>query len=347
MLSRREVTSLRVRVHDLCSTMATSQCHTSGHWRSPPLVNSTYKVAVKTSLQRASLDHQLPFTHSISKPSPEQSSRPRKTDLLFQYAILIFRDDSDQIYSPCMQINMKFQTTHATALAAFAQTVFAQGLIEVEVRYSKEMVDVGNLDIHLATWEKIYAADGNARSLVTDDSYPTAGGECTTFADGPENNVKVTINGAWGRVDGLGPNDSREGIVASIVKVLEEIANPTGWDVFTNCYGTTWQESVPAFAAPPACGGVNPSVKPECSCGIGTAQCEFHSWGHKVPSVIKANLYRDGTLLADSLEINFGATKNPVDEGCGRAGEITKALVGFLPMPGPIFAEGISIFCGA
>ncbi|KAH6689506.1 hypothetical protein F5X68DRAFT_267991 [Plectosphaerella plurivora] len=242
---------------------------------------------------------------------------------------------------------MKFASSIVAATALFSANVIAESPIEVEVRYSKEMVDVGDLSIFDSTWQKIYSSDGNQRAMVTDDTYGTNGNECTSWADGPDNNVRVTVNGAWGRVPGLGPHDSREALVNSLYKVLEDLTNPTGWNVFTNCYGTTWQEGVPIWKGPHACGGPTATVRSDCFCDIGSAQCEFHSWAHKVPSVIKANLYRDGVLLADSLEINFSAQRIPKDEGCGTIGEIAAGVAGFLPFPGPIFAKGISVFCGA
>lgn len=243
---------------------------------------------------------------------------------------------------------MKFTSTLVAATAALLSTgVVAESPIEVEVRYSKEMVDVGNLELFKTTWEKIYGTDGNGRAVVTDDTYGTNGNECTTWADGPDNNARVIVNGAWGRVPGLGPHDSREALVGSLWRVLKEVSDTTGWHVFTNCYGTTWQEGVPNWKGPHACGGRGPTVMADCLCGIGTAQCEHHTWGHRVPSVIKANLYRDGVLLADSLTINFSAQRVAKDEGCGTVGTIAAAVAGFLPMPGPIFAKGISVFCGA
>lgn len=240
---------------------------------------------------------------------------------------------------------MRFSSTLPAAIAVLSGLSFANE-IQVEVRYSKEMIDVGNLNIFEATWEKIYGEDGNQRSVLTDSTYGTNGNECTHYTSKADNNVRVIINGQWGRVPGLGEHDSREALVQSLWKVLEEVSNPTGWNVFTNCYGTTWQEGTPIWKGPHACGGPKATVRPDCFCSIGSAQCEFHSWGHRVPSAIKANMYRDGVLLADSLQINFSAQRVPKDEGCGTVGLITSTLVGFLPGPGSLFAKGISIFCG-
>lgn len=242
---------------------------------------------------------------------------------------------------------MKFTSGILITFAALTPAALAaDSLIKVEVRYTKEMVDVGNLDIFDTTWQKIYGESGNQRAVLTDTTYDTSSGACMSWADKPDRNVRVQINGQWGRIPDLGPHDSREALIQALYKVLSLNADPTGYNVYTNCYGTTWQEGVPRWEGPHACGGDSATVSSECMCDIGSAQCEFHSWGHKVPSSIKANLYRDGVLLADSLTIDIASTKVAEEDGCGTIGEITSALVGFLPGPGSLFATGIDVFCG-
>ncbi|RYO99092.1 hypothetical protein DL764_006906 [Monosporascus ibericus] len=242
---------------------------------------------------------------------------------------------------------MKFTSGILLTLAAFAPAALAQdGKIQVEVRYTGEMVDVGDLNIFQSTWERIYGETGNQRAVLTDDTYDTSSGECMSWADKPDRNVRVQINGQWGRVPDLGPHDSREALVQALYEVLSRNADPSGYHVYTNCYGLTWQESVPQWKGPHACGGPDATVSSQCFCTLGSAECEFHSWGHMVPSSIKANLYRDGALLADSLIIDFASSKVATEDGCGLVGEITSALVGFLPGPGSLFATGIDVFCG-
>ncbi|RMZ72444.1 ed24 elicitor [Pyrenophora seminiperda CCB06] len=206
------------------------------------------------------------------------------------------------------------------------------------------MVDVGNLELFAETWQKIYAAAGNGRSILSDTTYTTNASACGSWASKGDREVRVKVNGQWGKIPDLGPNDSRDALVASLSKVLDEASKETGYNVFSNCYGTTWQEGVPRWPGPHACGGFEPTVRPDCMCDIGSAQCEFHSWGHQVPSSIKANLYRDGALLADTLTIEFSSNAVQKDEGCGLVGTITKNLVGFIP-GGTLFAAGLDIVC--
>jgi len=241
---------------------------------------------------------------------------------------------------------IKMRTTQYLCFAGLTGIALAK--IKVEARYTNEMVDVGNLDLRKVTWEEIYAAPGNQRSVVTDNSYDTYGNPCTHDSAKPDNHVRVNINGQWGRIAGLGPHDSREALVKSLWTILDDISKPTGWHVFTECFGTTWQEGVPqwAYNGVSACGGRTTTVSRECQCSIGSAACRSHSWGHRVPSVIKVNLYNgEGALLADSLTINFASQKAEKADGCGFVGKVASTVAGLLPGPGSLFAAGIDLAC--
>ncbi|EFQ95119.1 hypothetical protein CFE70_007930 [Pyrenophora teres f. teres 0-1] len=241
---------------------------------------------------------------------------------------------------------MKFQSNIMLALLAVAPSaVSAAGKIQVEVRYSNEMVDVGNLELFAETWQKIYSTEGNGRSILSDTAYTTNASACGSWSSKGDREVRVKVNGQWGKIPDLGPNDSRDALVGTLSKVLDEVSKGTGYNVFSNCYGLSWQESVPIWPGPHACGGRNPTVRPECMCDIGTAQCEFHAWGHKVPSSIKANLYRDGALLADTLSIDFTANAVAKDEGCGMVGDIAKTLAAYIPGVGNLFVAGVELNC--
>ena len=238
--------------------------------------------------------------------------------------------------------------TNVPALLATAGLLgSAAAKISVEVRYSDNMIDVGNVDLFAQTWQKIYAADGNQQSIVTDGTTTVFNHGCNTWADKPNLNVRTTISGQWGKVAGLGPHDSREVLVQGLWAALKEVSNRNGWDVFNTCYGTTWQEGLPdwAYHGVSACGGANPQVAKGCPCDVGSAACKDHSVGHKVPSIIKANLYQDGTLLPDSLEIHFGSAEVAAKGGCGSIPQVAATLVNFVPGGGDIFSAGIKIAC--
>ncbi|WYZ44839.1 hypothetical protein EsH8_VIII_000155 [Colletotrichum jinshuiense] len=229
-------------------------------------------------------------------------------------------------------------------LAITALSRAASAAIKVEVRFSDQMVNVGNLDLFQTTWQKIYGASGNQQSVVSDNTYPTNDDKCTSHYTDHNGNARVIINGQWGRVPGLGPHDSREALVQSIWESLKRGSDKAAWDVFTNCYGLTWQEGVPYWKTP-ACGAVAATVSQQCQCPIGGAQCQYHSMGHRVPSIIKANLYRDGVLLADSLTIQFSSQAVEEKGGCGIVGVIASGMASFVPGVGSIFSKGITMLC--
>jgi hypothetical protein len=236
-----------------------------------------------------------------------------------------------------------------TILAAAGLLTVASAKIQAEVRYSDSMIDVGNLDLFAQTWQKIYAADGNSQSVLTDVTTPAYSGGCNSWADDANLNAKVTINGQWGRVAGLGLHDSREALVQSIWAALKEVSGDNHYDVFNTCYGTTWQEGLPSWAydaGGAACGGKSPSVAADCPCEVGSAACKDHSLGHKVPSLIKANLYdEDGALLADNLEITFESAAVGGEGGCSTLTKVAAALAGLIPGSGSLFSTGVNVAC--
>jgi hypothetical protein len=234
-------------------------------------------------------------------------------------------------------------------LAAAGLLSVASAKIQAEVRYSDSMVDVGNLDLFAQTWQKIYAASGNAQSVLTDVTSSTYNTGCNSWADDANTNAKVTINGQWGKIPGLGPHDSREALVQSIWAALKAVSDENSYDVFNECYGLTWQEGVPNWAGAggsAACGGAVNTVATDCPCDIGTAACHDHSLGHKVPSLIKANLYdADGALLADNLEITFESAAVGGSGGCSTVTKVAAALIGLIPGSGSLFSTGINVAC--
>ena len=134
----------------------------------------------------------------------------------------------------------------------------------------------------------------------------------------------------------------------SIWAALKEVSGNNQYDVFNTCYGTTWQEGLPdwAYHGESACGGASNSVTQDCPCEVGSSACKDHSLGHKVPSLIKANLYDgDGALLADSLEITFESAAVGGGGGCSTLTKVAGALAGLLPGPGSLFSTGVNVAC--
>ncbi|KAF6802888.1 hypothetical protein CMUS01_15231 [Colletotrichum musicola] len=231
-------------------------------------------------------------------------------------------------------------------LAALAAQ--ASALVQMEVRYSDRMVDVGNLDLFAVTWQAIYGETGNTRAIMTDRSFGAQTNECTHYEDyDPDVTVQVKMNGAWGQTPGLTDNQMRDGLVQSLWEVLRTVSDPYGYEVYNGCRGLTWMESV-GYTPEAACG---PKSAKNCEYACrnenspGLAQCMNHTWGHKVPSTLRVTAYIDGRLQPDDLIVEFGATKNQEAGGCGLVGEVAGFLAGFIPVGGELFAKGIEIGC--
>jgi hypothetical protein len=235
-------------------------------------------------------------------------------------------------------------------LAAAGLVAAASAKIEVHVSYSDNMINVGNIDLFAQTWQKIYATGGNQYQVLTDTQSSGYDGTCNSWADGFDLNVQTNINGQWGQVKGLGPHDSREGLVQALWAALKDVSDRNQWNVFSDCYGFTWQEGKPDWAGSTgsgACGCYHSTVQTDCGCyEAENVSCKDRTVAHKVPSKIKANLYQDGALLPDSLEIDFSASDvTPEAGGCGAVGQVAAALASFIPGSGSIFAAGIKVAC--
>ncbi|KAB2573518.1 hypothetical protein DIS24_g11834 [Lasiodiplodia hormozganensis] len=233
------------------------------------------------------------------------------------------------------------------AIAALASQAAAE--VQMDVRYSDNMIDVGNMDLFAATWQTIYDTAGNERSVITDKSTGTDNNPCTSKEDSdPDLTVSIKMNGAWGQTPGLEVNQMRDGLVQSMWEVLRNIADRNKYDVFGGCTGFTWQEGT-AGDANAACG---PAAATSCENACKDAsdiasqvECSIKTTGYKVPSEMRVTAYIDNQLQADDLIISISAAKNPETGGCGIQGEIAKAVAGFIPVAGGLFAQGIAIGC--
>lgn len=235
------------------------------------------------------------------------------------------------------------------SVAGLAAT--AHALVQIEVRYTDKMVEVGNMDLHAATYAAIYAEPGNQRGIVTDRTFEGVTNQCQPrLTPGNDVTVQVKMNGAWGRTPGLKDNEMREGLVASIWEVLKTVSDKNGYEVYTECDGMDWNN--PAVHVPGAACGAKAakSCKDQCS-HVNTptlVQCMKHSWGHQVPSQLRVTAYIDGALQPDDLIIDFASTKNTKGGGCGIIGEIAGTLAGYtIPVVGGLFAQGITLACSS
>ncbi|POS71072.1 hypothetical protein DHEL01_v210536 [Diaporthe helianthi] len=242
---------------------------------------------------------------------------------------------------------MKF--TSNIALATMAAQ--ASALVQLEVRYSDTMIPVGDLDLFAATYQALYGEKGNERSIMTDRSFGSFDKSCKPAAESsPDLNVQVKMNGAWGRTPGLAQNEMRDGLVAAMWETLQAVTNPTGYEIFSDCRGLSWQESV-SQTADAACGRLaSRSCEEPCKNenSPGLAQCMKQAWGHSVPTSMRITAYVDDVLQPDDLIIEFASEAVPRDGGCGIIGDIAGQLASFvIPVAGDLFATGIALGCSS
>ncbi|KAH9875508.1 hypothetical protein J1614_004244 [Plenodomus biglobosus] len=251
---------------------------------------------------------------------------------------------------------MKFTFDMLVALAAVApagviaapRQIHPKDKYWVHVEVTAGRVDVGDLNLQHETRDWIYAQKGNEYAAIRRTEHPilTFADQCTSHADTQgHREVHVNIDGKWGSLPGLGLNDAREHLIDAAMKTLHADADYTGYNVFTNCWGKSWQEGVPFWKGAHACGGKNPTVRPQCMCGIASAQCESHSWGHIVPHTIFAKVYRGEQPMDPELTITFTSNGIKKNDDCGPIAGIASTLTGLLPGPGSIFSSIIDLAC--
>lgn len=219
--------------------------------------------------------------------------------------------------------------------------------VKMHVEYSDALVNVGNLNIFGATWQKIYATSGNGQGAINDDTYSVYTDTCKG-AEEPQTDlaVRVEMNGAWGAADEAGVNtyQMRDAIVQTAWAAYNQLAIAKRYDVYTNCRGFTWQESV-AYTSSAACGPKSSVACPK-SCDSDMLQCIDHSWGLYLPSTLRVSAYLGDELLPDSITFTISTSKEAgFNDGCGLVGTITEKLVSFVPVVGSLFSAGVTFFC--
>lgn len=252
---------------------------------------------------------------------------------------------------PILTTTTTTMKTSTSAILAGLVAV-ATAAVQLEVRYSDRMVDVGTLDLMEVTRNAIYAEPGNERSILTDRTHQAITRTCKSAVENtPDVSVQVKMTGAWGRTPGLKNNEMRDGLVASIFEALKQVSDDTGYEVYSECRGLVWQESV-AHVPEAACGRAAASGQTcdgPCRNAVaspGTTQCMKHDWGHRVPSVMRITAYIDDALQPDDLIFEFASTQNAQAGGCGIIGKIAGKLASFtIPVAGGLFSEGINILC--
>ncbi|WKT54419.1 hypothetical protein QSH57_005003 [Fusarium oxysporum f. sp. vasinfectum] len=238
---------------------------------------------------------------------------------------------------------MKLLNTTVVLTALNSTMLGRTKLPKVEVRVSDELVQAGNVDLFAATWQAIYAENGNQRAVTIDETYPGQLQRCHQSLK-TEVNLSVYIEGAWGDTGGVNHNN-RDALIQAAWKAIKEISAKKSYDIFTGC----------CFTDPiqPSCSVPSKSVCNRDSCGCQRGQhavCSKLTPGHLVPSHINAYIYdRNNNPLPDHLQITFSSA--PVEEkgGCGIVGTLASEFAGFAfpGVLGTVFQKGIELGCGA
>lgn len=242
---------------------------------------------------------------------------------------------------------MKTVASILLVTAALVNYTSTASLVQMHVQYSDALVNVGAMDIFAATWQKIYATDGNGQGAINDDTYSTYLDTCKAEAE-PETDldVRVEMNGAWGANDetNISTYQMRDAIVQTTWAAYQELAAQNQYDVYTNCAGFTWQESV-LYTSSAACGPSSAVACPD-SCDSEMLQCMNYSTGTYLPSTLRVSAYLDDELMADSITFTISSTETEgFDDGCGIVGTIAEKLASFIPVVGSLFSAGIEFEC--
>lgn len=228
------------------------------------------------------------------------------------------------------------------AIACISRDVFAK--YKAHVTYSRDLVNVGDLDVFGTTWTKIYAEPGNQNSVLLHEEAQSQSNPCHSLGNSADTRVSIDIEGQWGRDPGLGIHDAREAIVQAYWDFAKAIMAEYSTPIWTNCfYPVTRGPNNPTwYPATPACSGAG------CvGCqNNGAVRCQRGSTGHKVPAKIKVTLTDSaGQLMADGMTVSFKANKPQSNDGCTAATKVAGGLSALIPGLGTFFSAGITVAC--
>lgn len=240
---------------------------------------------------------------------------------------------------------MKFLVLPTLALASLP-SVMAQ--FQLYATYTDNLVNVGDMDTFRAVWNRMYDVS-NDKGGYTSFSTDQHTHKCVSHAGGPDITVQTTLNGQWGNVKGVNGWQMRDTLIEGMWATVQAVQSKYQYTVFTQCWGSTWQEGIP-YNRGAACGGAA-SNGVLCNCpsedGLSGQECEAGTAGFSLPSMIRINVYNpNGSLRADMYQADFSAHNiGGGPGGCGRLGAIAEVLAGFIPGLGSYFDKGVKIAC--
>ncbi|KAF4968361.1 hypothetical protein FZEAL_10403 [Fusarium zealandicum] len=231
---------------------------------------------------------------------------------------------------------MKFNSA-ITMLAVLAPFTNA---MDVHVRSSDDLIDVGDLNLFKEIWQAIYSNAGNREGVtISPAPIPTRNKPCH-FDDHTDHSVTLAIEGHWDDVGG-NRHEYRDAMVEAAWEALKKLSDQRSYNIRTGCC----YESISTSCPIPGPGGC--SFK-DCQCHSATnARCLGLVQGHRVPSIMNVYTTKNGATTANSLRISFRSDTAEEKGGCGMAETAAKGLASFI-FPGPvanIVGVGIDLKC--
>ncbi|KAK0123650.1 hypothetical protein ONS95_008662 [Cadophora gregata] len=228
---------------------------------------------------------------------------------------------------------------------AFATIISAK--FSMTASFTDALVDLGDLDTFWSVWNRMYDMS-DSRGGLSDVTREVFNWNCNSDHQKPQISTRVILDGQWGAVGRVNGWQMRDALIKSMWRTVEVAGQQQSYPVYNHCSGFTWQESVPGNSGA-ACG---PRARVLCPSngrcrGAGPLECQGFQWGHKIPSIVRINVYNDnGSLRADAYQARFSSESNSNGGGgCGKAGAIAETLASFIPGVGVYFDKGIKIAC--
>lgn len=236
---------------------------------------------------------------------------------------------------------MQIFTTAAKLLSPLlflaASTIHTSEAIKLRFQYGGEWVSVGDADLNGFVYSQAYDNFDNFGGAyqVTSGGYTSTQVCLVGNSDLPDPQVSFLITGqaAYGSDAGsqLTGWNFRDLLVHTMWQGVEQITNPTGWAV---CVPKTTNE----------CKFTNVCAN---DCSGGANDCTDQHWGHKLPSILRVNVYEDDDSLRPEffqVELtNYGTSSG--DKECGTAMDAFGIIAGLVPGIGSYVSATVSVAC--
>lgn len=207
--------------------------------------------------------------------------------------------------------------------------------ISLQFQYGGEWVDLGDSNLGWLAYSEAYNhfnQNGGAYQL-TGGGY-TSQQVCLVGSaklPGWQIGFQATAQAAYGTGPRLSGWNFRDLLIHTMYDGVQKITNPTGYQV---CVPKTTNEC--RFNH--VCGN---------QCWKGADKCTDLHWGHRVPSIMRVNVFNDdGSLRPEFFQItitNYG--RNGRGKGCSNGINAFGILSGLVPGVGSYISSTVSVMC--